>query len=272
MENSAVNTNISSTPVPTTTVIDPDGDIILAVPYENNTKIARFQASSTALCLASPVFRAMLGSNSHFKEATELAVRRAKKILAEDTPSIEPKDTKHDQPYEITLQDDSPKALAVLLRIVHFRFEFVPQTINQAQVLELAVICDKYDLSKALGLWLRRWSQTVFPNPVQLAALSTPPYQWLAVAYVFDRTHVFKMVSQALFLNWKTEPVGEDGIRRRDYIPDFLPAGVVGKSFLFIPLAEHSNINKQLNSRSRATSRRHSLAYAMQGQRTVGLV
>jgi len=81
---------------------DPDGDVILVIPSEALERTARFQVNSHSLCIASSVFRAMLGASARFKEGNALRNRDA------GSP-----------PIEITLGDDNPKALAVLLRIVH---------------------------------------------------------------------------------------------------------------------------------------------------------
>ena len=65
-----------SVPVPNKVAniqFDPDGDVVLLL--KNCKGTARFQVNSSILCMSSPVFRAMLGTKSHFKEAQELASR-----------------------------------------------------------------------------------------------------------------------------------------------------------------------------------------------------
>ena len=83
------------------------GDVMLVIASPDET--ARFQVSSSVLCIASPVFRAMLGLNPSFKEAADLAANNRN----------------HTNPLTIPLEDDA-NALAVILRILHLQFNLLP--------------------------------------------------------------------------------------------------------------------------------------------------
>ena len=108
------------------TVMDPGGDVILVVPFDQG-KIS-FQVNSGMLCLASPVFRAMLRLNSNFKEASALHAFSSGSL------------------FEITLKEVNPKALAVVLRVIHMKYDSVPKSLDEDQLYEVAVVCDKYDM------------------------------------------------------------------------------------------------------------------------------
>lgn len=80
---------------------DEHGDVVLVLPLPNSAGTTRFQVNSNVLCLASPVFQAILGKNSSFKEAKALA---AVNSGATSTP------------FELALDDD-PNAFTIILRI-----------------------------------------------------------------------------------------------------------------------------------------------------------
>ena len=83
---------------------DPKGDVLLVL--STGSGIARFRVNSHILCISSPVFRAMLGEQSQFKERAALSAR---------TPTSEP--------LELPLADDDPKALGVILRVIQRQYD-----------------------------------------------------------------------------------------------------------------------------------------------------
>jgi len=170
-------TPTASAPVPTIQ-FDPDGDVILVLPSEATDRTVRFQVNSHSLCLASSVFRAMLSEDAPFKEGDALRSR--------DTSS---------PPIEITLGDDEPKALGVLLRIVHLQFNWVPKRLGDDQLYQVAIVCDKYDMRQVLGPWSDQW----IPVGTQLGGKIAGD-QWLFIAYVFGRQALFTQLSKELIL------------------------------------------------------------------------
>ena len=97
--------------------VDPSGNLTLIVGPEDNQKT--FTVSSAAMCLASPVWRAMLDPKGHFLEA-------------------------HSSDRKVSLPDDNPEALLLLLNIIHLQFLKVPQTLPTEELYEVAVLFDKY--------------------------------------------------------------------------------------------------------------------------------
>ena len=98
--------------------VDPSGNLTLIVGPEDNQKA--FTVSSAAMCLASPVWRAMLDPKGHFLEA-------------------------HSSDRKVSFPDDNPEALLLLLNVIHLQFLKVPQTLPTEELYEVAVLCDKYD-------------------------------------------------------------------------------------------------------------------------------
>lgn len=165
---------------------DTDGDVVLLL--KNYKGTARFRVNSSILCMSSPVFRAMLGVNSHFKEGKELASR---------CPGM--------APVEVKIEDDNPNVLAVILRILHHQHYLVPNVITGDTLYEVAILCDKYDLRQALSFWLDKWIPTPheLPSFVLPGSAASQDDKRLFMAYVFRKEEVFKAMSRNLILTYK---------------------------------------------------------------------
>ncbi|RPB07165.1 hypothetical protein P167DRAFT_609639 [Morchella conica CCBAS932] len=154
--------------------IAPEGDVILEV--ESPTGTARFRVLSSVLCLASPVFRVMLGRNSNFKEACELR-------------------NSDSAPYVVPLDESDPGALAVILNVFHLRNDHVPKTVSFANLYKLAVICDKYDCATAVALWVPIWTGGSISSVLQPGN-----GKWLFIAWALKIEHIFAEVSKKIVL------------------------------------------------------------------------
>jgi len=190
---------------------DPDGDVILVIPQK---RTVRFQVNSHSLCLASSVFRAMLGINASFKEGSALRNRNA------SSP-----------PINITLEDDEPKALAVLLRIVHHQYDWIPRTLDVSQLYQVAIVCDKYDMRDVLGLWLDQW----IPLATQCGGKIVGD-QWLYIAYTFGREALFTQLSRDLIItstvdangSLLTPPSTSDPAQSTSSFNHYIPPSILG--------------------------------------------
>ena len=78
--------------------------------------------SSAVMRMASPVWRTMFDPQGHFMESQRSFTHG-----------------------EMDFPEDDPDALLCVLRIAHLQFRRLPKTLNYAQLLNLAIICDKYD-------------------------------------------------------------------------------------------------------------------------------
>ena len=214
--NSVANERISSEdPAPwkvSSVQFDPEGDVILIIPFE--TQRTRFQVNSQSLCLASSVFRVMFGSNAHFKEGEALRNRGA------SSP-----------PIDITLGDDDPKALALLLRIAHHQYDWVPRTLSGDQLYEVAIVCDKYDMRQVLGLWLDQW----IPVDTKCGG-NIGGDKWLFIAYAFGSEALFTKLSKELILNSTLDPSGSllvpppplDTVGAQCSFNQYIPSSILG--------------------------------------------
>lgn len=155
--------------------LDPTGDLTVLVDIDHEK--TRLIVSSQALCLASPVWRAMLNPESGFQEATS----------ADRT---------------ISFPDDDAQTLLLLLRICHLRFSEVPQTLDLNQFFETAILCDKYDMVSLIRPWLSKWQEPLLPR-----AGEDDDKQWLFISWTLGDSVVFERIVEKLVL--KSEGRGE---------------------------------------------------------------
>lgn len=106
--------------------LDPSGDLLLIVNQAERQRT--FRVSSFAMCLASPVWRAMLSPSGRFKEAR-------------------PKNG------EVSFPEDDPDAMFTVLSVVHYQFQYIPITLSRRSLLNLGIVCDKYDVTKLVSPW-----------------------------------------------------------------------------------------------------------------------
>ena len=110
--------------------IDLAGDVMLILGDSGDQ--TRVRVSSKVLSLASPVLAAMFSSK--YSEGYNLAEKGY---------------------LEVTLREDNPQAMIFLSKALHFQ-----QTLSQVSLPlleELAILCDKYDASLALGPLSKIW-------------------------------------------------------------------------------------------------------------------
>lgn len=145
-----------------------NGDVVFIV--GPNSK--RLKVHSLFLTNAAKVFQAMLGP--HFKEGHQLA-----------QPGL----------TEIELPEDDTEAIETVFNIIHGRNNKVSDTLNLDELLQVAIIIDKYEchipLTFALKLWLSSVSTT---DPVQMCTLAM-------VGVVLRNQATFADATSALILN-----------------------------------------------------------------------
>lgn len=121
----------------------------------------------------------MLSPYSAFKEAIELRVAET--------------ETK---PYILPLKSDNPEAFAAILYAIHLQSENVPKhTQNFDQLVNLAIICDKYDCATAMGHWKEKWVAQWRDKALVLGY-----ERWLFVAWTFGVTGVCTQLSRQIIL------------------------------------------------------------------------
>ena len=168
------------------------GDVILKIPAAAGT--LKLRVSSHVLCTTSPVFRAMIGPDSRFKEGFELRMRSA------------------ENPYELSLEDDYPYALTVVLLALHCRYEMVPVNPAFKNLVELAIVCDKYDCRGGVLSWVDTWTAGwgpqggILPWVEKSGMLESGYEEWLFVAWVFGIKDGFDKLSRKIILESYIDP------------------------------------------------------------------
>lgn len=151
--------------------IDPGGDVIFILSCDQLT--VRLLVSSKVLSLASSVFAAMF--SPRFKEGS----------------SLDP-----DCPFEVPLPEDDPEAMTLLCNCLHFRTDHIPRNLEFSLLKALAILCDKYNVAKAIAawniLWLQEWETSECEDGIE---------ELLVVIYALDCAETFARMSKKAILN-----------------------------------------------------------------------
>ena len=128
-----------------------------------------FRVSSSAMKLASPVWRAMLSIQNGFKESTH----------AED----------------IVFPDDDCHAVFLLLLACHLRYQDIPEQLGFRQLIALCVVCDKYDCISLVRPWILTWM-----SPWKICVGQAGFEEWAFIAWVVGDEDIFKRATDPIVL------------------------------------------------------------------------
>ncbi|KAF2422608.1 hypothetical protein EJ08DRAFT_477381 [Tothia fuscella] len=124
---------------------------------------------------------------------------------------------------EVAFPEDSVKALNIVLRLAHLRYVQVPKILKFSTLIELAILCDKYDLVSLVRPYLHDWCA---PHSEQLCAVGYE--EWLYLAWVFGYATGFKKLANMLAMQIRTNAEGHcltTGGRGLDKLQ--MPPGIV---------------------------------------------
>jgi hypothetical protein len=148
---------------------DPDGDVLLRCKDQDTGSTKLFRVSSKVLRLASPVFANMFGP--HFQEGHEL---------------------RQDGCLVVELEEDDAPLMKIILDVLHYQADSGDHVMDAEKLAQLAIHCDKYDLTKALGPWVSTWFQNIVDTPGRTVGLG---YRLLA-ASLFNDSEKFSDISK----------------------------------------------------------------------------
>jgi hypothetical protein len=183
----------------------PNADLTLLVGDTHH--VHRFKISRNTLCMASSVFRAMLVGK--FLESQE---------------------------DEVELEGDDPRALLTVLRIAHLRCSEVRRTFTYCtQLVDIATICDKYDLVAICRPFVSDWVES------WLSDKSLFEYEErLWIAWVFGYEQEFTRIADHLRFQIS---IGDDGFYMFDdamvhnqHAEENLPPGIIGEHLQYMML------------------------------------
>jgi hypothetical protein len=145
------------------TIIDPNGDVILLL--SRSDVDVHLRVSSNVLSLASPVLAETL--EPHF--------RNRSCARTNSLPSI-------------FLTGDDPEAFTLLCNTIHFRTDAILQSPSPSCLENLAVICHKYKCASAIKIHTASWMRN---HPKEVRDL----HRLLVVAYALDIPEAFSVIS-----------------------------------------------------------------------------
>jgi hypothetical protein len=190
-----------STNLQRTIVLHDKGDAILLVgPGDSPQPIL---VSKTAMSMASPVWKAMF-DRQRWTESSAT---------------------------EIPFPDDDVDAMLIVLRIAHLRFSDLPseKPFKLRDLLQLAVLCDKYDVVKLVRpfLDLHHWTRGLIPN-VETRINCHP--SWLFIAWTFGYKDTFVALAKHLVSTLALD--SEQGVatfgKPPEEFPNEMPPGLLG--------------------------------------------
>ncbi|PQE27472.1 Nuclear pore protein [Rutstroemia sp. NJR-2017a BVV2] len=190
--------------LPSTTItLDPDGDLVLMLdPVEEVPKLEQESQSVTSeeqsdtptsdiaepiiktvyktclvvsskhMCLASPVFKAML--QGEFREGKEL--REMKQL-------------------DLPLPDDDTEAMKILVYIIHCKHKLVPLKVDLTLLTNIALLVDKYRLHEVLGIMVPIWKKHLEADSLKKFR---SVIRWICIAWVFDLHEEFRKATQIM--------------------------------------------------------------------------
>jgi len=141
-----------------------------------------YLVSSHQLRTGSPVFRDLLGPNSEFGEHT-----RNRPVYSGLTMNTAER-------YRLEVKKDlDPTAFAVVLYIFHAGGKNLSGSIPFAGLVKVAIVCDYYNCSAALGPWYGKWVD-YWKNHI----VDRGYEDWLLIAWVFGEYQIFQTLTKNL--------------------------------------------------------------------------
>lgn len=135
------------------------------------------------------------------------------RLLVEDCPVVE-------------LGDDDPELMGLMLRILHYQGDPTEYVIEAERLARLALLCDKYDCTRALGPWVPTWLRNVGTKDNSPQALGSQ----ILAAYLFGDSLDFRNKSRAATLQLTASSVAAWEEEEPFAI---LPSSVIGKPCKF---------------------------------------
>lgn len=187
----------------TTIHVDLSGDLDLLIEYEDAktkaTIIKTFVVSTKVLCLASPVWKTM----------------------------FDPKGPWNIQPGEegFSMPEDDPNALLILLDAAHLNFDRIPSVVSFDLLLQVLILCDKYDVMRLLRPWIPGWIRA----SKKFTPVCSPGNQdWLFIAWSFGNETIYNDVSKYLVFSVSVDEEGRCLDPKAQVLEDNMPPGAIG--------------------------------------------
>jgi hypothetical protein len=100
-----------------------------------------------------------------------------------------------EKPMEILLPEDNAASLKYICAVTHSRSQMIPEDLSAQDILDIAIVADKYDFVDALEMANRSWLRICEKNEAGNMAL-------MAAAYVLRNAQAFRQASKALVMDY----------------------------------------------------------------------
>jgi hypothetical protein len=222
------NTSTAGTPNPPRAIVLTDySDMTLLIGDDKESQ-QPVLVSKVSMSQASPVWKAMFAQHWVENEATE-----------------------------ILLPDDDVDAMLLVLRIAHLRFQEIPPKngLDMEALLNLAVVCDKYDLVGLVRpfLNLHCWTETLIPD---IGLYSKPKWHpfCLFIAWTFGYIHVFDAPARHLALTVSLNSQGVATFGKDELFPEEMPPEILGKHLVsYMNYSRHEKLGYRLRPHRKHT-------------------
>lgn len=145
-----------------------------------------FMVCSTTLARTAPFWDKML--YGEFKEGKKLCLQN------------------NNLKWTVKLPEDNPTAIALLLNIVHSRFDKVPgykDPLNVRDLYEISVLTDKYNITYTLQPWAKGWLPSVHRSAKRIdeSLQAQFRHERLWISWVLGDRTKFEKIAKILLLN-----------------------------------------------------------------------
>ena len=181
-----------------TIFVDQHGDLELVVGTGEESRT--FRVSTNVMRLTSPVWRAMLSTEYNFIEAS-------------NTSRV------------ITFPEDDVASVFIVLLAGHLRFLEMPRRIDKETLMDVCVLCDKYDCITVLRPWLPDWVSHVLNSFDKREFLSG----WAMIAWVTGQNELFKTATNELVMSCNVDDTQQCLERSGTSLEGRLPCGLSGQ-------------------------------------------
>lgn len=133
---------------------------------------------------------------------------------------------------ELSLPEDNVDAMLIALRIAHLKFKDLPSEneLSFEAFLDLAVLCDKYDLIQLVRPFvdLHGWAKEHLKSVAMGINYSA---SWLFICWTFGYEESFASLANKLVKRVQLNSEGVATINGNEEFPEHMPPGLLGEFF-----------------------------------------
>lgn len=128
---------------------------------------------------------------------------------------------------QVNLPEDDPDTLRIVPDIAHFQFHRIPNSLTYVQLLDLSILCDKYDMARLVLPWFQFHWKSSFLEHAQDHGKECS----LLIAWVFLDEVTFNNLAPRLVTHSMLDSEGKFDIINRKTLDDHMPSGMMGYHF-----------------------------------------